>query len=182
MLNCPIYGNDPLGNADYNAASVTAAAGVGSTMVAANGAQLNAIVQDAVDVSEEVELGADYVGAAVEDDSVATLEAVQRGLAQLKDYAVAIGKEVNDIGLRDQQAAKDLGYSTLNLDRGWTEEVNSLIMDSLIQDKRQIYMSSVVNLSNYWKPDGSLSAYAQELLQFLDARYTRAGYDMYPPP
>jgi len=72
---------------------------------------------------DEVELEADYVGAVVEDDSAATLEAVE---------------------------------------------------------KRQIYMSSVVNMSNFWTKDG-LSTYAQELLQFLDAGYTRVGYDMYPP-
>jgi hypothetical protein len=62
-----------------------------------------------------------------------------------------------------------------------TETKYANIKNPFITDKRQIYMSSVVNLSNFWTKDGGLSAYAQELLQLLDAGYTRVCYDMYPP-
>jgi len=181
LLNCPIYGNDPLGNADYNAASVTAAAGAGATIAETDGAQVNEIFALASDAVDAAELEADEVGAVAENDSIAAINQATQVINNLKNTVVAIGRIFSDTGGNDQDAAAELGFGKITMDRGlWSPAMNNMIMQALIKNGNTFYISSRLSMNNMLV-NGRLTVTAVELRQLLDAGYTQSGFDMYPP-
>ena len=165
----------------YNAASVTAAAGAGATIAETDGAQVNEIFALASDAVDAAELEADEVGAVAENDSIAAINQATQVINNLKNTVVAIGRIFSDTGGNDQDAAAELGFGKITMDRGlWSPAMNNMIMQALIKNGNTFYISSRLSMNNMLV-NGRLTVTAVELRQLLDAGYTQSGFDMYPP-
>jgi hypothetical protein len=90
---------------------------------------------------------------------------------------VAVGR------LPDTAAAQELGIGVrFNVpDSAWNTEVNSKIMQALINNGQTFYVCSPITAGNMWNDMGQMSVFSQELMQLFDAGYTQNGFYMLPP-
>jgi hypothetical protein len=146
-------------------------------MAAEEGCDYNGIVDSAITVVDGCELEADAIGAVAENDSMAALNAVTRVVNNLKDMTVAVGR------LPDTAAAQELGIGVrFNVpDSAWNTEVNSKIMQALINNGQTFNVCSPITAGNMWNDMGQMSVFSQELMQLFDAGYTQNGFYMLPP-
>jgi len=115
--------------------------------------------------------------AVAENTSTAVLNAVTATVNNLKNVTVAIGR------LADTSAAQELGIGgRFNVaDSMWTPDVNSQIMQALINQGQTFYLDSPITAGNMWNGMGQMSIFGQELMQLFDAGYTQSGFNMLPP-
>jgi hypothetical protein len=161
-------------------------AGIGATIASEDGAQINQLMTDAIQVANEVELEDDLVGAFTEATESASdkIETVATAIANnLKDCAIAIGR------LNDTAAAEELGLGRrLNVHNTlWDRQMNTEIIQALIDQGNRFYLASPVNAAsclnanNAMNKEGELSVFGEELVQLFRAGCEKSGDFLLPP-